>query len=273
MLFTFLLLLLSITGHPGSVLASEPISVSASIGENQVTITGYSSPTSLIELSNSKIYLTVISDSTGYFIFDRATLPKDPGEFCLSAIDNSSRRSSPVCLPPPPPTNYQTNIGPILLSPTITINNDQITPYDTVVASGQSLPNSEITIHLYQVNNQAKVFPKPAAAFGLPEFSVKSDEFGNYNLSLPTVYSSHYRLYSSVNYQNNNSPKSNTLIYRLPSLFWLFWQQNSWLIITLIIFTITLTIFFYFIYIFYLTPKSYLPALFSYPLVKINHEP
>ena len=256
-------------------LSSSPVTISAAIGENQVTLTGYSSPNSLIELSNSKITTSVVSDETGFFVFDRTTLPKDPGEFCLSAIDNSFRRSSPVCIPPPPPTNYQTNIGPILLSPTITINSDQVDPNSTAVASGQSLPNSDITIHLYQVNNQAQSFPKSAQAFGFPEFTVKSDSVGNYSFSLPTTFSSDYRLYSTVNYQDNYSPKSNTLVYQLPSLFWLFWEQNSWLIITSFIFIITLTGFFYLIHLNYLSTSAslrYLPALFSYPLVKINRE-
>jgi hypothetical protein len=252
--------------------ASSSVFVSAAIGENRVTITGYSSPNSTVELTSSKVYASTYSDPTGYFIFDRTTLPKDPGELCLSAIDNSHRRSTPTCIPAPPPTNYQTDIGPILLPPTLTLDNDQIKPNSTTVASGQSLPGSNVIIHLYQVNSSASVFPKTVQAFGLPEFTVQSDASGNYSFSLPTAYSSDYRLYSTVNYLDNQSPKSNTLVYKLPSLLWLFWQQNSWLIITLSIFVITLTFFFYLIYVNYLAKPSlhYLPVLFSYPLVKIN---
>jgi hypothetical protein len=249
---------------------TDHVQVTASIGRNRVTITGFGPPHCVIELSSPQVYASVYSDPSGYFIFDRTILPVNPGELCLSAIDDSNRRSNPICIPPPPSENYQTDIGPILLSPTLTLDQSQIKPGSTTVASGQSIPNSSVDIYLYQVNSEASVFPQPVEAFSLPKFTVTSDESGNYSFNLPTAYSSNYRLYSNVNYQDNPSPKSNTLTYHLPSLLWLFWQQNSWLVITLGIFIITLTFFFYLIYVYYLAKpeKRYLPALFSYPLAK-----
>lgn len=269
-LFSSLFLILF---FPSPIFANQDkVLVTASIGTNQVTITGYTSPNSAVELTSSKVFSVTYSDSTGFFIFNRTILPKNPGELCLSSIDNSSRRSTPVCIPAPPPTNYHTNIGLIILPPTLTLDNSQIKPNSTTLASGQSLPHATVTIHFYQVDSHPGIFPQVAQAFGLPEFKVTSDSTGNYSFSLPTTYSSDYRLYSTVDYQSQPSPKSNTLLYKLPSLFWLFWQQNGWLVITLIIFVLFLTFIFYLIYhrFSFKPPTRFLPALFSYPLVKIN---
>lgn len=263
-----LLLLLFTLLFPQPLFATKDVNISAYIGSHQVTIYGYGQPNSTIELTSPRVYASVYSDDSGYFIFDRTILPVDPSELCLSAIDDSNRRSLPVCIPPPPPNNELTDIGPILLSPTLTLDKDRIKPNSTSIASGQSIPNSPVNIYLYQVDSQSFVFPKSVQAFSLPIFSTITDSLGNYSFNLPTAYSSNYRLYSTVIYKNDPSPKSNTLIYHLPSLLWLFWLQNSWLIITFFVFIITLTFFFYLIHIYYLSKpeKQYLPALFSYPL-------
>lgn len=238
----------------GNITISAPISVSASIGDNRVTITGYTSPTSVVELIGHDIDSSVHSDPTGYFIFDKALLPKNPSELCLSSVDNSSRLSTPVCIPAPPPTNYQTDIGPILLAPTLTLDNSSIKPSSTTVASGQSIPGSQVSIHFYQVNTKASVFPPAVQAFSLPSYTVQSDVSGNYSFNLPTAYSSNYRLYSTVIFQNNHSPKSNTLLYHLPSLLWLY--------ITPILFIFTLILFLFLVRLYYLNLRPrYLPAL------------
>jgi len=247
-----------------------PVTVSASIGQNHVTINGYTSPGSKVELSSSRVFSLTYSESDGYFQFDRVLLPKNPSDLCLTSTDDNYRQSYPVCIAAPPATNYQTDIGPILLSPTLSLDSDKITPLETVIASGQSIPNSTVNIYFYQVTNNAFIFPKPAQAFSLPTFSTISDSSGNYSFNLPTAHSSNYRLYAAAVFNDFNSAKSNTLIYVLPSLFWLFWLENSWLIISLLIFIITLSLFFYLLYQTYHRPRRYLPAIFHFLPAIIN---
>lgn len=258
------------------------VTVSASIEENRVKLFGYTSPRTRVELSSAKAFAVTYSDDAGYYLFDRTILPKLPGELCLTAIDDSQRRTVPTCIPEPPPVNYLTDIGPVILPPTITIDQDAIRPNSTTIASGQGIPSSPIHIFIYQVSDRAPLFPKEVQAFGLPDFTTVTDASGNYSFNLPTAYSSNYRLYSTVRYQDEPSPKSNTLTYHLPSLFWLFWQQNSWLFFTLPAFVITLSLLFYLLYLYYfhgfrpllppahrylpVKPRRYLPAVFSYPL-------
>lgn len=225
------------------------VSISAAIEDTRVTIFGYTSPAVRVELTSPKVFAVAYSDTTGYFIFDKTLLPKNPSELCLSSIDDNGRRSTPVCTPAPPATNYHTDTGPIILPPTFTL--------DSHTASGQSVPNSPIDIHLYQISNQAPLLVKPAQAFELPIFSITSDSQGNYSFSLPTAYASNYRLYSTVKYLDQPSPKSNTLIYHLPS------PTVSYLLLS---FYSTLLLFIILLYLYFKSKKHFYPALFSYPL-------
>lgn len=276
LLFLFLLLL------PKSVYAVEipkSIIISASVGENEVTIFGQSSPNAKIELTGINIYSLTFSDKDGSFKFDKIILPKNPSELCLQSKDTNNRSTTPICIPPPPSTNYHTDIGPILLPPTVSLEQDKINPNSTVISSGQSIPNSPVTIFFYKVDDKAKSFPKSVFAYSLPPLKTTSDNDGNYSLNLPTAYSSNYRLYTSVQYNDSFSPKSNTLLYLMPSFLNLWLQQHPYLAILLFIFILTLLLLFLLLF---LKSKTYrkisnirfLPAIRSfYPAIKTETFP
>ena len=272
-LLLILFLLLPIPTSAVEYQSSASTTITASIEENRVTIFGYTSPNSRVELSSPKVFAVTYSDLEGYFLFDKSILPRNPSDLCLISFDNHGRATSPVCIPPPPPYNYHTDIGPILLPPTISIENSQIDPNSTVITSGQAIPNSTVNINFYKVNNSGLSFPKEAQAYSLPAITAISDSFGNYNLNLPTAYSSDYRLYTWAKFQDNYSPKSNTLIYFLPSFFSLFLQQYSFLYFLIPLFVIILNILCTYLYLKsdlrYLRSKIYLPAIANYfPAVK-----
>jgi len=275
----FLLLFLLLVSPSFALEQSSDVKISASIGENEVTIFGHTSPNSKVELTGINIYSLTFSQKNGYFEFNKIILPKNPSELCLQAKDNHDRSSTLVCIPPPPATNYHTDIGPIILPPTISLEQDKINPNSTVITSGQSIPNSPITIFFYKVNDGAKSFPKAALAYSLPPLKAATDDNGDYSLNLPTAYSSNYRLYTSVEYDGSNSPKSNTLLYFLPSLFWLFLMQHTYLMVLLPIFILTLILFFLFIFLnsnlfHHISKLRYLPALRTfYPAIRNQHSP
>jgi len=263
----FLFFLASKIQHPPSMYALEQTTntiITASIGENRVTIFGYTSPNSKVELSNAQVYSQSYSDDSGYFIFDKTLLPKvELSDLCLSSIDNDSRQTTPICFPPPPTTNYHTDIGPILLPPTISLEESHINPDSTVLTSGQAIPNSQVSLNFYKVNDSAQAFRvKEAYAYSLPSVTATTDEFGNFSLNLPTAYASNYRLYATTKFNNNYSPKSNTLLYILPSLFYLFLQQYPFVkyLIPLIIISLIITF-----YLLHLKHKTrFLPAIKNY---------
>lgn len=240
-MFRFLLLFFLFFTSPVSAFnlnQSDSVKISATIGENEVTIFGHTSPNSRVELTGINIYALTYSQKNGYFEFNKHILPKNPSELCLQSKDNHNRSSALVCIPPPPPINYHTDIGPIILPPTISLEQDNINPNSTVITSGQSVPNSPLTIFFYKVTDGAKSFPKAALAYSLPPLTTVTDKNGNYSLNLPTAYASNYRLYSSVQFEKSNSPKSNTLLYFMPQTY--NYLMVFFFIITIIIFLLLL---------------------------------
>lgn len=269
-MFRVLLLLFLLLASPSYALTDTgDVAVSASIGENEVTIFGFTSPISRVELTGINIYAMTYSQQNGFFEFSRQVLPKNPNELCLQSKDTYNRSSTLVCIPPPPATNYHTDIGPIILPPTISLEQNIINPNSTVISSGQSIPKSPITIFFYKVTDSAKSFPKAALAYSLPPLTTVTDENGDYSLNLPTAYSSNYRLYSSVEFDQSNSPKSNTLFYFLPKTY-------NYLMIYIFILTIII-----FLLLLFLNSNAYhrikvrfLPALrTSYPAIYPDHLP
>lgn len=220
------------------------VNVSAVIDPSRVTIFGYTSPSSRIELSSPRVFAATYSDDSGFFSFDKTLLPRPSGELCLVSIDHVNRRTLPLCFPQPPETNYHTDIGPFILPPTITISDG--------IASGQSLPDSPLQIHFYQSHSLAPV----VEAFSLPTLQTSTDSQGNFDLNLITAYHTDYHLYATTTYQDNPSPKSNTLAYSLPFRFNFF---------------ITLLPLLFLIPFFLLRRRHprYLPALYPKSLVKL----
>jgi hypothetical protein len=260
--------------------ASGSTIVTASVGQNRVTITGYTSPNSKVELSNAQVYSQTYSDYSGYFIFDKILLPKETiSDLCLTSTDNNSRQTTPICFPAPPATNYHTDIGPVLLPPTISLEESNINPDSTVLTSGQAIPNSQVSLNFYKVTDSAQAFslfpkltafikPKEALAYSLPSVVATTDKLGNFSLNLPTAYASDYRLYATTKFNNNYSPKSNTLIYILPSLFYLFLQQYPFIKYLIPLLIIALIVTFYFLHRKSLKhkiiSKKFLPAVKKY---------
>lgn len=243
-LLIFLSLIILSVAHPIQA-ADNFVQVSASIPNNYLTLTGYSSPSAKVELESSNTYALTFSDQNGLFTFDKLLLPKNSGELCLTATDANRRKSTPLCLPPLPPFKTSNVIGPILLPPTITLDSEQVDAYSTTFISGESIPNSPVNIHLYQTKDKASLIVKPVQAFSFPSLTTQSDQDGNYSFSVPTTYSSNYRLYSSVNFKDNLSPKSNTLTYLLPSTFSLVTLLLLGLFFIIVILFISLIVLYY----------------------------
>lgn len=204
---------------------SYEITVSATLGEPKLTLFGYSSPHSLVQLRGERVAEEVIADNQGYFLFDRAFLPyPNPQypELCLNAIDTQSRISFPVCLPTLPTGPFNFNIGPVLLAPTFSLEKDS--------AEGLTIPNTEVNIFLANDASQTKsnflsrLFRFEVSAYSLPQYKIKSDSQGRFEFSLPTIKPNNWRLFTAAEFQGSPTPKSNTLNFKI--LNW--WQ---WLLL------------------------------------------
>lgn len=225
------------------------VQISASIPDDYITLTGFSSSNAKIELESPTAYSQTYSDQSGFFKFDHVLLPKNANNLCLTSTDANLRKSTPLCLPPLAPSKYINIIGPVLLPPTITLDTAKVDAYSTAFISGECIPNSLVSIHLYQTKDNAHLIAKPVEAFSFPSLTTQCDQNSNYSFSIPTTYASDYRLYSSVNFQDNFSPKSNTLTYRLPS------NYSSLTLLLIGLFFITFILFIALIFLFYHQPK------------------
>jgi hypothetical protein len=205
------------------------ITVSASLGEPKLTIFGYSSAESLVQLSGQRVEEEVIAEQNGFFIFDRIFLPyPDPQypELCLEAIDTQSRTSFPTCLPSLPLGPFDISVGPVLLSPTFSLEKGDFLPQEQIKAEGLTIPNTEVNLFLAndaqgQKGFLSKLFRFEALAYTLPEYKIKADSSGHFEFSLPTVKANNWRLFASAQFQGSPTPKSNTLNFKV--LNWWGW--------------------------------------------------
>lgn len=262
-MFIFLLLLTSYFLNPKSSLAvsiPKSVSISAQIG-SKVSIYGYSAPNSKIDLFSSNANISTFSNKFGYWQFYQVYLPPIASEMCFYLTDNQNLSAPPTCIPTPPANDFTSNIGPIILPPTIAINSAEISPNSTVASSGQSIPNTPIQIHFFN-QSQITPFPKTANAYSLPALDILTDKNGFFNFSLPTAYSTSYKFFASNHHPDlGPSPISHTLNLSLPS----FWQLYQQIIITLAFFFITLALFIYFLFKGRYVPTGHCPVPALYP--------
>lgn len=194
--------------------------VSATIGIPKMTLWGYGSPNSVVELTGVNVDQTTSSDGTGYYSFDLVYLPDTETfpELCITAIDNGKRVTMPTCIPPINRDNYFYSVGPVILPPTISLGAPQTYPESQVSAQGTTIPNSIIEIKLARPNiKQGSLsfkIVRTALAYYVPSYTVVSDAEGKYSFNVPTNKNITWRLFAITDYKDGNkSPKSNTLVF------------------------------------------------------------
>lgn len=246
------------------MISQRVVNVNARIENTTITVFGYTCKKCKVEMSNPYIYAATYSDNKGFFLFDKTIIPKKFADICFVSTDKQGLQSPPTCIASPPATQYHTDIGPLLLAPTISLNKSNITPYDTILSQGQGIPNSTVQIHLFKNKDNAILIPKEAQAYSLPILTLQADSEGNFNFNIPTIYQTNFRLFASSIYLDSTSPKSNTLIYHLPT----YTDYFLFLILPLIIFI--LTFIFHWIYKRYLTTIKLWPALRNIQLLPFS---
>jgi len=224
------------------------ITVWATIGEPKLTVFGWASPRALVELKGQRVSELAIADETGYFYFDRVFLPPPKPnypEVCLSVVDRKSRISSlPTCLPPLPPKLGEIRVGPVLLPPTLNLEQGEFLPGQQVKATGATFPKSKVTIFLANKNSPStnkkntslksyipkslySYIPKTAPVYAhfLPQYEIQSDEDGYFEFNLPASYPQNWKVYATAEFQGSPSPKSVSLSFRVLSWWAWFWKR------------------------------------------------
>jgi len=192
---------------------SKDVSVSAFIGDHRFSLYGYTSPQATVTLEGMGIFDQTVANDKGYFQFNNRFSPLSKREACLSSKDQFGRISSPVCLPPFP-VNYDASIGPVIMPPTLSLNQSDYFIGDQAILSGQSIPSNQVNFSLFTDNKPqwynffAFLQPKIVEAFGFPDMTTQTDKKGNFSFTLPSYNPKKFRLFAQADYQKLISPES-----------------------------------------------------------------
>ena len=178
------------------------MTVSATIGiGSPFTIFGYTSPYALVSLETRGFNQETYAGKDGYFKFYSDHRSTSSSEICLSARDQLGRITAQTCIPPLPP-EPNVIIGPILLSPTLSLDKLSYFISDNIILTGQAIPNTVVQLSLFK-------------SFALPPIEVQADEGGNYAVTLPSNQDDKYRIFTRTEFLDQSSPKSNTLLFTI----------------------------------------------------------
>lgn len=180
---------------------SDAPTVSVSIGQYTFSLTGYTSPHAKVILEGQGMYEETTALDDGTFTFQAVFAPFTQREACLTAIDTNGRTSTPMCLPPFP-INKHVSMGPIILPPTLSLNQDLYVRDDNAIGSGKSVPNSLISVQLATLDSETPI-----------HVPAKSDTDGYFSLILPSKKVQAYEISAHTRNDILTSPSSTKLLY------------------------------------------------------------
>ncbi len=235
------LILLSISNVDGvsaSYQSGAGTKVTANIPSKvDIRIYGYTSPYSIVQATSIRVFAQVSSDETGYFLIDPLPISTQAKEICLTTVDSQQRYGFPLCVNLPT-RDKPTEIGPLLLSPTISLSSGNLVQLQSsqAQATGESLPNSTVEIYFFDNDNGSKknltdiLFPK-AYARSIPRLTTKTDRNGSFSINLPSNKPLAFRLFAKAFYELPKqvgklpTPKSQTLTFTVSS-YTNYWVRN-----------------------------------------------
>ena len=206
------------------------ITISASIGAPKLRLYGWGPANSEVNLNGIGITDRTRSGNDGYYEFSSVFLPLPEAttqdsdfvypEICLIAIDNYSATTYPTCIPPLPVGNYDYDIGPVNLSPTLVLEKRSLLKGEQVKASGKTTPNTKVQIYLARENTKPSFFNiftivKEVFGYYIPVYETKSDGNGDFEFNLPAESVDNWKMYAAATIKESPSPKSNTLSFQI----------------------------------------------------------
>ena len=196
-----------------STMVSATIPLPSALSESErFSIFGYTSPLATVTIQ-SPIYGETKADTDGFYEFKYLFLTQFHEDLCIVARDTKDRSTPPLCIPPPT-TQANKRVGPVILPPSTSISAGSAYIGDTVTLTGQTIPNTDVKLSLFtdeQLNNKLISLIPEVYAYSVPPLSLTSDKNGEYSIVLPTASSQFLRMFSRAFYEGTSTPKSNTL--------------------------------------------------------------
>lgn len=196
--------------------------------DNALIIYGYGPINSKVTLKGFGVSEQTTTDANGLFVFNRVySLSLTYPELCVQLVDNENRVTQPSCIPALPNNSLiPLEVGPILLSPTVSLSDNKVVEGGEVILLGSTTPNTEVYVYFSKINNQrAFKIVKEVSAYNLPTIKIKSDQNGDFEISLPSSKSSDYRVFASSKFGQDLSAKSNTLQFSVVTSVKSFWEN------------------------------------------------
>ena len=199
----------STTGTPTAVSTATPVATPISLKryiENSLSIYGYGPVNSDVTLVGIGVSERTTTNLDGYFIFNPIySYTFIYPELCLQAKDNEDRTTSMSCIPGLIKTNrIPLTVGPVYLSPTVSISENWKVLGDSSYLEGVTSPNTEVNVYI-------------AKSYFIPLLQTRSDKDGNFSISLPTSDVANYKIFVASRFGDNLSAKSNTLTFVVTS--------------------------------------------------------
>lgn len=191
---------------------------------NELIIYGYGPANSSFYLMGIAVYEVTKSDDKGYFVFNRLMFPTILSyasdllfpELCIQAVDENNLVTQPSCIPAMPLNMSVQEVGPILVSPTLTIDKNIFYQDEFIQSMGKTIPNSKVFVTI--IRQEKSFIPKiisQVSAYSIPHYEVTSDAEGNYSFNLPSNTLDNWKIFASTEYGENTTPASNTLHFRI----------------------------------------------------------
>lgn len=133
------------------------------LGDTQISITGKGFPGQTVHIIlDAREVGTVRADSTGRFDF---ATDASPGTVSMGfwSLDVNKNRSITYNTTFDVTQGAITNVNGVLIPPTLTANDTTINPGDTIIFSGQTIPNTKVEVH---INNSERVLTTTSTGNG-----------------------------------------------------------------------------------------------------------
>lgn len=194
----------------------------ATVGMSYLSVYGYGPVNSEVNLKGFAVSEKTVSDETGLFRFSSVyNFSYIYPELCIQAVDNKNRVTQPTCIPPLPNNSIiPLEVGPILLSPTLSLTDSKIVEGGESYLNGKTTPDTDVFIYLARDQKKELLsFIPTVEAYNLPILNIVSNERGEFDINMPTSDTASYKVFASTKFGGNLSAKSNTLQFAVVSGF------------------------------------------------------
>lgn len=164
-------------------------SVSGSVGDFYLNLSGYVSPyASIVMYTDSVFVRSAVADSQGNFYISQILVKEGFSSFCLDAVDYKRLGDSYTCFTIPPVEGTVTK-DHIFLPPTLGLSRTEIGPNQSADAFGYTMPGARVYLH---ISNGSLL-------------QIDADKDGYYILKVSSLPPGNYTLFASAVYNSKNS--------------------------------------------------------------------